>query len=140
LNPAASPRTLTLAARADQVRSATSWLQAQAAGLPAQVLGRLELCLHEALANVLEHAGLPAGASIGLELQLQAGRACLILRDPGRAFNPCLAVPVPRATRLEQTLPGGLGLVMLRANADQLEYAYVAERNQLSISVCWRMV
>lgn len=140
MNQSATHATLALAARTDQVRTATSWLHAQAAGLPAPALGRLELCLHEALANVLEHAGLPASANIMLELQQQAGRACLILRDPGQAFNPCQAVPVPRATRLEQTLPGGLGLVMLRANADQLDYAYIAGHNQLSISVCWRLV
>lgn len=131
--------TLELQAQSGEVRRATAWLHAegQARAVPDEVLARLDICLHEALANVLDHGGLPAAACITLLLRVQDSHAMLTLCDGGLPFDPTLARQAPFTSMLEQTQPGGLGLVMLRANAGQLDYRHDGGCNHLTVTVSW---
>ena len=150
MNPALAPiveqlaSRLTIRAEIDDVRQAAAWLAA--AGLdwqiPPEALSRLDHCLDEVLANVIMHGGAGAHQSpVLLELQLHrcgaAGEAALTVSDGGIAFDPLGVVAKPRPTSLDEAEPGGLGLLMLRSNADRLSYQFFDQRNHLTFAVSW---
>ncbi|MBV7538307.1 ATP-binding protein [Duganella sp. sic0402] len=130
---------LTVTAQASELRRAAAWLHAEAGAraVPDSDIARLDMCLHEALANIIDHGDLAAAAPVQLRLQVQPGSATLTLEDGGVAYDPTQAVAPPRPLMLEDTLPGGLGVVMLRSHSDQLDYAWRDGRNQLTVTVRW---
>jgi anti-sigma regulatory factor (Ser/Thr protein kinase) len=133
------PATLTIRAQTDELRRATAWMQAaaDARGVPPAETDRLDMCLHEALANIIDHSGLAADGAVQLLLEVRAGAATLTLVDAGIAYDPTQAPAQARPATLEDTLPGGLGLVMLRSNADLLAYEHRDGCNRLAVSVHW---
>jgi anti-sigma regulatory factor (Ser/Thr protein kinase) len=133
------PATLAVRAEAGELRRAAAWLKAEAGArrVPALDGARLDMCLHEALANIIDHSGLAADAEVSLLLNVQPGAATLTLVDAGRPFDPTLAAAPARPATLEETLPGGLGVGMIRSHADLLSYEYLDGRNRLAISVLW---
>lgn len=126
-------------AQASELRRAAAWLQSEAGarGVPDQDIARLDLCLHEALANVIDHSGLATDAPVQLLLQVESGSATLTLADAGRPYDPTLAATPARPLTLEDTEPGGLGVVMLRSQSDQLDYHHDDGHNHLHITVRW---
>lgn len=131
------PATLEVMAQAGELRRAAAWLQAEAElrGLAAADTTRLDICLHEALANIIDHGGLAVDATVKLLLEVQAAGATLTLADYGRPFDPTTAEVRLRPTTLEETLPGGLGVVMLRSHSDALHYERRDGCNRLQVSV-----
>ena len=123
---------------AGEVRAASAWLDAQAdrLQLPPRALQRLDLCLHEALANVADHADPRAAqAPVWLQLECLPGHSVTLqLRDEGAAFDPTQGQTV-LPTSLEQASPGGLGLLMLRRLSDRLEYQREQDGNVLRLTV-----
>jgi anti-sigma regulatory factor (Ser/Thr protein kinase) len=126
------------------IRLAGNWLNRVCADfkVPAKCVVRLDLCLHEALANVLTHGGQAALAQdivVELRVCMQAaeGEALLRVQDAGAPFDPLSSVAKSSAQSLETVEPGGLGLVMMRSNSDLLEYKREHGLNHLSIGVRW---
>jgi anti-sigma regulatory factor (Ser/Thr protein kinase) len=135
---------LSIRAEVSEVRRASAWLAEQATrhALPEEALTGLDLCLNEALANVLAHGGPSArSASIDLcfEVEDEAGRprARLTVADAGTPFDPLAYVQQPRPQSLAEAEPGGLGLMMMRNFAERLDYSYRDGRNRLSFGVSW---
>ena len=130
---------LSIVAQASELRRAATWLQsaAGARGVPDADIARLDMCLHEAVANIIDHGGLPADAAVRLELEVGDGAATLTLIDGGTPFDPVDAPAPKRPATLEETLPGGLGLVMIRSQADTLNYRYEGGCNELALTVHW---
>lgn len=136
----------TLEIRADvaDVRPASLWLEQQGAAfaLPPDQLFRLDLCLNEALANVIEHGGAQAAAapvclSLASGTDSQGAHATLLISDAGRAFNPLAATAKAVPGSLEEATPGGLGLGLMSAFADEVSYAHHQGRNCLQFVVRW---
>jgi len=122
----------------------SAWLRntGPARGMPAEPLWRLDLCLTEALANVIDHGGAAAASSrIDLRLEVRStgsgGEAAIAVSDAGAAFNPLTAQPKPPASTLAEAEPGGQGITLLRRFADALDYSYSEARNHLTIHVRW---
>lgn len=127
-----------------QFRLASGWLgqTGRKLGIPAEQIARLDVCLHEVLANVLDHGGASARSTpIGLRLARRRNpdraEAALTVTDAGVPFDPLAVLPRPRPRTLAEARPGGLGLVIVRANADSLSYQYTDGRNQLTFGVRW---
>ena len=139
MNVLPNTATLSIPARTGDMRRAAGWLQTagEARGVPMEDIGRLDMCLHEALANVIDHGGLPAGAEVQLLLETQEDSATLTVVDSGQPFDLTQAAAPERPKTLEATMPGGLGVVMIRMNSDQLNYAYRDGCNRLAITVRW---
>jgi anti-sigma regulatory factor (Ser/Thr protein kinase) len=151
LTPFAAPRhsidsvvDFSISADSSGVPRASSWLgeTGSLGGIPAEPLWRLDLCVTEALANVIDHGG--AGAAdrpIRLRLEVHrgagGGEASVTVSDGGAAFNPLTAAPKPRARTLSEAEPGGQGLTLLRRFADALDYSYSEAQNHLRIQVRW---
>ena len=110
--------------------------------MPAAQILRLDLCLNEALANVIAHGGEQALASpVRLRLEVsgdaQAHRASVTVRDSGTAFDATAAPLGSRPLTLEDAEPGGLGLLMIRNLSDTLTYRHDSGQNELTFSVHW---
>lgn len=145
---AVSPRqdALTIQASGAEVRRASEWLDAacRAHNVPQPLAERLALCLHEVLANIINHGG-PAALAAPIRLQLDTTRdqgsskASLTVSDAGMPFNP-LSVPKRNLPKTLAEAPvGGLGLVMIHRFADGLDYRHEDGQNHLTFGVGWRL-
>jgi serine/threonine-protein kinase RsbW len=135
-----------LSIRADytEIRIASSWLARTCLGfaVPVGQIDRLDICLNEALANIIEHGGNGVTLSpINLRIQINndsfSSEATVTVSDSGKAFNPLTFEQKDRAHLLENAEPGGLGLTMMKEFVDKLNYLYSNEFNHLSFSVRW---
>lgn len=135
---------LAVRASADDVRSASEWLEQICCehDVPAEQILRLDLCLNEALGNIIVHGGPSAlEAPVYLELEIKAdgrhAQAELSVSDSGKAFNPLTAVARQQALTLADATPGGLGLTMINGYSDRLDYDIREGRNHLTFFVQW---
>jgi serine/threonine-protein kinase RsbW len=135
---------LAIAPEDAEVRRASEWLSQQAGHMriPATQTQRLDLCLNEALANVLTHGG-PGVFTAPVHIQLErleastGDEAGVTVIDAGHPFDPSTATIGPRPGSLDEAEPGGLGLLMIRSYADDLHYRHEAGRNRLRFTVRW---
>jgi anti-sigma regulatory factor (Ser/Thr protein kinase) len=135
---------LAVRASADDVRSASEWLEQICSehDVPAEQILRLDLCLNEALGNIILHGGpsaLKAPVHLLLEIKVDGryAQAELSVSDTGQAFNPLTAVAKNQALTLADATAGGLGLTMINGYSDRLDYDFREGRNQLTFSVRW---
>ena len=135
---------ISIRATPEDARRASAWMEqwCQDHRVPANVIGRLDICLNEALANVIAHGGPSALATpILLELEAQPdasqNQVSLSLQDAGQPFNPLLAAPPQRPQSLECAEPGGLGIVMMREAASSIAYQYLEGRNRVTFVMQW---
>jgi anti-sigma regulatory factor (Ser/Thr protein kinase) len=143
-----APRPGTLCLEIDpdphEFRRASSWLRAggTSLGVPEEQIDRLELCLNEVLANLIEHGG-EAVASHSIQLELGAsvlpsGFAIqLMVADRGEPFDSGQASHRPLPSSLEQARPGGLGLRLVKAMSDCMDYRVLEGHNELRITMHW---
>ena len=141
IDPVAS---CSIRADGNDARRASEWLAqaGDARGIAADALWRLDLCMTEAIANVIAHGGETARANpIGLRLEVHhddgGGEASLTVSDSGCAFDPLNSPLRPPAQTLAEAEPGGHGIVLLRRFADVLDYCRGEDRNRLTIRVRW---
>jgi len=127
-----------------EFRRASSWLRAGGAslGVPDGQIDRLELCLNEVLANLVEHGG-DAVASTAIQLELGASAVQggfsvrLVVCDRGEPFDSGQASIRPLPGSLEQARPGGLGLLLVKSFSDGMDYRVLEGRNELIITMHW---
>jgi anti-sigma regulatory factor (Ser/Thr protein kinase) len=135
-----------LAIRADpqDVRRAAIWLEQTGTkiDMPAEQVRRLDHCMEEALANVIDHGGEQARAG-SILLRLEATRrnrmriVSVTVIDAGTAINPLLIRARPVHAPLKSMQPGGLGLLLMRSYSDEIDYHYNDNRNHLTFVVRW---
>jgi anti-sigma regulatory factor (Ser/Thr protein kinase) len=133
---------LSLLADYTEIRNASTWLAQTCAELsvPISEINRLDICLNEALANIIEHGGHEVKLSpIIMKIQIvhDSTELTVTLTDKGKPFNPLTYKQKDRVNQLEDAVPGGLGLTMMKEFSDELNYTYSNESNHLSFSVRW---
>jgi sigma-B regulation protein RsbU (phosphoserine phosphatase) len=142
---ATAPVSAELSIRADvgELRRASGWLEANGHqhGVPEEHIGRLDLCLNEALANVIAHGS--AALEAPVLLHMTVGRcqgqyqASVTVIDSGPRFDTTTAELKAVPSCLADAEPGGLGLRMIRSLSDAQTYQYVDGLNELTFSVRW---
>ena len=102
-------RTLAVGAGLECLPVVARWLQeaSRAESLPYDVAFGLDLAGHEAVENVVRH---------------------------GRAFDPMSVPPPPVPQRLEDVIPGGQGIHLIRYFTDEIRYSREGERNVLVLA------
>jgi len=138
---------ISISADYNQIRTASAWVAQTclAFSIPSEQINRLDICLNEVLANIIDHGGEGAKSS-SIKLQLQMNYEAffkevnITVCDAGMPFNPLELQQKVRPYTLENTEPGGLGLTMIRHFVDQLSYHYSNGLNQLSFSVRWETI
>ena len=140
---AKSPEFL-LRADVDEVRNASAWLESTCLdhGMPEEQARRLDLCLNEALANIISHGGpsaqkAPVHILLNLHRSSDGNEAAVTVTDTGVEFNPLSHRPKPRPQTLDEAVPGGLGITMMHNFSDAMSYRYAEGRNQVTFTVRW---
>jgi anti-sigma regulatory factor (Ser/Thr protein kinase) len=127
---------MVVANRPEELERAALWAAdfATGAGVPAEIVSRLQVVLDEAVGNVLAHAladAAPGSREISLRLCREAGGIALEIIDDGAPFDAA-AAPVPDvARRVAARRPGGAGLLFLHALADEMRAFREEGRNRL---------
>jgi sigma-B regulation protein RsbU (phosphoserine phosphatase) len=143
LSPTASLE-LTPPHNAGALLRASEWLKEKTTNnsVPAEQLERLDLFLNEALANIIDHGG-PSALNAPIMLRLDFTQlpglkeTTLTLTDGGMAFDPLAHAARPAPQSLDDAIPGGLGIPMIRSLADEMRYAYEGNQNHLVFTVRW---
>jgi len=135
---------LDIRAAVSDVRVASEWMAgfATAQGVPPEQINRLDLCLNEALANVISYgneAALTQPVLLRMHVRCEHGacEAAVTVSDAGMAFDMAHAPIADRPHSLAEAEPGGLGLLMIRSFSDALTYQRSNSRNELTFSVRW---
>lgn len=107
-------------------------------GLPAKLGFQLNLVLDELLTNTISY-GCADGAQCRLEVRLRLrgdkkkGEVVLVIEDDAAPFNP-LDVPPPDLDKpLEEREVGGLGVHLVRATMDTIDYERDGGLNRLTL-------
>lgn len=105
-------------------------------GLAPDVAFAADLCLQEAVANIIAYAYPDAGPhEISVSAIRGGGGVILEIEDDGRPFDPLTAPPPVRAARIEDVHIGGLGVHLIRKFASGMRYAREAGRNRLTLTI-----
>jgi anti-sigma regulatory factor (Ser/Thr protein kinase) len=112
----------------------TEWILGvcQAAALGTKSAFALQLCLEEAVANIIEHGeGAARASEIVVAVVREGDRVILTVEDNGAPFDPTkMAAPLLPRT-IEEATAGGLGIHLMRRFASDVEYRREGGRNQL---------
>lgn len=129
-------RSLEVEARLDSLRSVGLWLRdaARDGALPYEVAFGLDLAVHEAVENVVRHGCRDGGLHhIRLRLHADDRRVELVIRDDAAPFDP-LAIPAPATPqRIEDVVPGGQGVHLMRHFTDEVHYRREEGTNVLTL-------
>ena len=102
-------------------------------GLPEEVRRRALTTLDEVLSNIVHHGVRRGPGVIQMTLAYEAGALEIELTDDADPFNPLL-VPAPDVgAAIEDRVPGGLGIALVRALADEVQYERDANRNRVTM-------
>jgi serine/threonine-protein kinase RsbW len=106
------------------------------AGLPEEEVGKLELAVDEACANVIEHAygGSPAG-EIAIRAVVSADAVTVSIADTGHGFDAATVLPAAVGDLVARRESGGLGMRLIRSLMDEVRYeSEPGKRNTLHLS------
>jgi len=113
-----------IANRISELRPLSAWAVESAKGLGASVdtCHEVDLCVTEAVTNVMRHGYLDDGRhEIEVELARDGDRLVMRIEDDARPFDP-LGVPGSPPTSLEDAKPSGRGITLMRTGADSASY------------------
>ncbi len=114
----------------DGVVAAATWLHGvtETEQLSAKLAFAIEVCLEELFTNVMNHGG-PGTATtnddelplfVELALDLGDDDVSLFVEDNGRPFDVSQAPAKPIRRPLEEVMPGGLGMQLIRSFSSEL--------------------
>jgi anti-sigma regulatory factor (Ser/Thr protein kinase) len=108
-----------------------------AAGLGRETCLRLTLLVEELFTNTVTHGhGADSEAPVRLECEVTPGRIALIYEDTGPEHDPFARIIAPDdAAEVEDRPVGGLGVLLVSAMAQEVEYQRVGDRNRISLVI-----
>jgi anti-sigma regulatory factor (Ser/Thr protein kinase) len=127
----------------DGVVAAAGWLHevTEIEQLPAKLAFAIEVCLEELFTNVMNHGGAGAATTnddelplfVDLALDLGADDVTLFVEDNGRPFDVSQAPAKPIRRPLEEVMPGGLGMQLIRSFSSELLYEPLPRGNRVIV-------
>jgi len=108
-----------------------------AAGLARATCLRITLLVEELFTNTVVHGhGADSEAPVRLDCEVEAGRIALVYEDTGPPHDPFAAVASPEpGADVENRPVGGLGVFLVSAMAQQVEYRRVGACNRISLVI-----
>jgi len=119
--------------RAEMARL-SQWLDEQelALAMPHRMAHAVRMCLEEAVVNLIDHTpATSAGPDISVDLGWQGDRMVAVIEDSGPPFDLRQAPLPARPKSLEDAIPGGLGILLIRSFASEINYTSESGHNQL---------
>lgn len=94
------------------------------------------LLIHDELAsNVARHAGGATFVSIRARLEPEPARILYVVEDDGARFDPLSRATPATDAPLEERVPGGLGIHLVRTLATRVAWRRARGRNRLEVEV-----
>jgi serine/threonine-protein kinase RsbW len=118
-------------------RAAAAWLRSLSTGLSPSRLADAELCMDELVTNVVRYAWMESEGtlhSLTVSVEQAGPEVEITVEDDGRPFDPTTAPVSPIARTLEDALPGGRGLFLVRSIAPRAEYRRRGALNRTTIA------
>jgi len=115
----------------------TSWIEERtsAFGLPSQTAYAVQLCMEEAVTNVIAYAFDPEPVhEIPIRLWCDIGALFVEICDDGREFDPVAYEVPPMAKDLNSMAIGGLGIKLMRGFTGSMTYQRSGQTNRLLMS------
>jgi anti-sigma regulatory factor (Ser/Thr protein kinase) len=115
----------------------TRWIieTCDAARLSEKTAFAVQLCLDEAVANILEHSkGSARASAINADLERSDSEVVLDIEDDGGPFDPSLVAPPQLPQTVESASVGGRGIHLIRQFSSRMEYARSGGRNRLRLT------
>jgi len=126
---------LILRSRLSDIAQVPAWIENLASryAFPENIRFAMDLCLEEALSNIIHHAyGRESDRPVTVRfLEPRKGDFVLVIEDEAPRFNPLDAPELPALNPREEIRIGGQGLRLLRRFADTLEYEPTPTGNRL---------
>ncbi len=128
-----TPQAIQLRADFAELPHLAEWVQARALefAMEERQLYAIQLCLEEVMANLVMHAKPGAGPEIAVTVRLEAEPLRVTVEDDALPFDPEAMQSPPAATSLEEAMPGGLGLALVRNYSLWRNYVREPGRNRL---------
>jgi serine/threonine-protein kinase RsbW len=113
-----------------------TWIQAFEGeiDLVPDVAFALELCLEEAIANIIMHGGPTGAGEISVTLQHTSPGLVATIEDDGRQFDPTKAPRRATAQSLDEARPGEHGIQLIRTFATDMRYECNRGLNTLTLT------
>jgi len=124
-----------IANRISELRPLAVWTVgiARELGCSAEKCFDVDLCVTEAVSNVIRHGYLDDREhEIGVEIARVSGMLVLRIEDDAEPFDP-LSVTASQPTSLDEAGSTGRGIVLLRGGADAASYERRDGRNRLTL-------
>jgi anti-sigma regulatory factor (Ser/Thr protein kinase) len=119
-----------------ELKRLAGWIKARARQeLSADTSFAIELCLEEAVANIIMYGGGAKGDRLEITIELERNGGTLVARieDTGREFDPTQFPPLSVAKSLEEAKVGDLGIHLMRSFASGMHYERRDGRNRLTL-------
>lgn len=134
-------RRVTIAARFDEIRVATRFVEqaARAAGMDESGVHHCQLAVDEACANIIEHGygGESAAQSISVVCRIrEAGCLVIEISDSAPPFDPTGLGDPDVSGDPSRRRPGGWGVYFIRRLMDDVSYRYEQGQNRLLLTRC----
>jgi len=129
-----SIETYTLRSELAEDQELTKWVLGLCAkySLPDKVAFALQLCLDEAVANIIEHGKGRGGAiEVSVNIAREDKRIAMTVVDDGDEFDPTQFESKQSRPSLDDPEVGGLGIRLMRKFATGLKYERLDQRNHL---------
>jgi anti-sigma regulatory factor (Ser/Thr protein kinase) len=115
----------------------TRWIieACDAARLSKETAFAVQLCLDEAVANILEHGqGSARASAIAADLERSESEVVLDIADDGGPFDPSLVAAPQTPQTLEAASLGGRGIHLIRQFSSRMEYVRAGGHNRLRLT------
>jgi serine/threonine-protein kinase RsbW len=111
------------------------WIKTRVqADLSADTSFAIQLCLEEAVANIIMHGSAKDDrGEIAIELERNGGTLVARIEDTGWHFDPTQVPPPPPASSLEDAKVGDFGIRLMRSFATGMNYERRDGRNRLTL-------
>lgn len=108
----------------------------QQAGLDISDIGKLELAVDEACANVIEHAyGHDASKEVTISANIDGDSITFEIIDTGKGFDPSQVKMEELETLIAKRKDGGLGMRLIKTLMDEVQYEIVpGQKNELRMT------
>jgi len=129
---------LTLKSQLSELARVQQWVDALVAAhpIPHGTVNAIQLCLEEAIANIIHHgyAAQPDQAiTVEYRIDQSAGVLEFTIEDTAPPFNP-LEVQEPTApATLDEMIPGGQGIRLIRRFAGSVDWQPLPHGNRLTL-------
>ena len=105
-------------------------------------LGPVHLVIEELVVNIVNYAypadddtQAPTADYLDVEISIHEEKLRLRFRDGGVPFNPLELPPPDMSLPMSQRKKGGLGIFLVKREADELAYEYTSGENVLTVSL-----